>query len=97
MSNICNNTFYAHSENKENISVIVNFFEEWPYADIEDRGDSVDVYFDSKWVFPEEEMDNLYKSIPNKDSIYMRCLSVEYGLDYVAYWKCYEDGWYQEV
>lgn len=97
MANICDNTFYAYSENRENISTIVNFFKEWYGADIEDGGESVDVHFDSRWVFPEEDMDSLYKSIPDKDSIYMRCLSVEYGMDYVAYWKCFEDGWHQEV
>lgn len=97
MANICNNTFYAYSKDSENIKAIVNFFnDEWS-ADIEEGEDCVNVYFDSKWVFPENDMCNLLNSIPNKDDIYMRCLSVEYGLNYVAYWKCYGDYWYQEV
>ena len=97
MSNPCSNTFYAYSEDRKNIEAIIKFFNEWPYSDIEDSGESVDVYFESRWDFPEEEMKKLYESLPNKEDIYMRCLSVEYGCDYVAYWKCNEEGWYQEI
>ena len=97
MANICSNTFYACSEDRQNIDTIINFFHDWPYAEIEDSDTSVDVYFDSKRAFPEKEMTELYDLIPNKDDLYARCLSVEYGMDYVAYWKCNEEGWYQEV
>lgn len=38
-----------------------------------------------------------HKRLASKDDLYARCLSVEYGMDYVAYWKCNEEGWYQEV
>lgn len=93
MSNICSNTFYAYSENRDNIDVIINFFHKWPYSEIEDSGTSVDVYFDSNWIFPEEEMKKLYELIPNKEDIYIRCLSVEYGNLYHALWICSEDGW----
>lgn len=77
MANICDNTFYACSEDRQNIEAIINFFNGWSYADIEDSGESVDVYFESRWDFPEEEMKKLYESLPNKKDIYMRCLSVE--------------------
>ncbi len=93
MSNICNNTFFACSEDRQNIDTIINFFHDWHFADIEDSGDSVDVYFESKWYFPEEEMEKLYEAIPNKEDIYMRCLSVEYGVMYHSLWECGTDGW----
>lgn len=96
MANICDNIFYACSEDRQNIDTIINFFHDWPNADVEACEDCVDVYFESRWVFPEEEMKKLFDSLPNKDDIYMRCLSVEYGCDYVAYWKCNENGWYQQ-
>ena len=38
-------------------------------------------------------MRKLYESIPNKEDIYMRCLSVEYGCMYHALWECDENGW----
>lgn len=93
MSNPCNNTLYAYSEDRKNIEAIIKFFNKWPYSDIDDSGESVDIYFDSRWTFPEEEMKKLYESIPNKDNIYMRCLSVEYGCMYHALWECDENGW----
>ena len=93
MSNPCSNTFYACSEDRNNIEAIIKFFNEWPYSDVEDSGESVDIYFDSRWTFPEEEMKKLYESIPNKDDIYMRCLSVEYECMYHALWECDKEGW----
>lgn len=93
MANICDNTFYACSEDRQNIDTIINFFHDWPHVDIEDSGESVDVYFDSRWVFPEEEMNKLYESLPNKEDIYMRCLSYEFGNLYHALWVCDENGW----
>ena len=39
-------------------------------------------------------MNRLYEGIPNKEDIYMRCLSVEYGCLYHALWICEnEEGW----
>lgn len=93
MANICNNQMYIHSEDRQNIDTIINFFHDWPYAEIEDNDTSVDIYFDSRWVFPEEEMNKLYNIIPNKEDIYMRCLSYEFGNLYHALWICDEDGW----
>lgn len=98
MANICENEFYAYSEDKDNITVINKFLKDTFNADIECWNTSLDAYFDSKWDFPEVEMDKLFEIIPNKEDIYMRCLSVEYGQDYIAYWKCEDvNGWYQEI
>lgn len=93
MANICDNTFYAYSEDKDNIKVIKNYFEKWPGADCDINDGNIDIYFNSKWDFPKEEMDDLFKLIPNKKDIYMRCLSVEYGCMYHALWECNKDGW----
>ena len=93
MANLCDNTFYAYTEDSANVEVIKSFFDSWHDADCEVDGEQIDVYFSSKWDFPKEEMDNLFKAIPNKNDIYMRCLSVEYGCLYHALWICDEDGW----
>lgn len=99
MANICSNKFYAYSNNHNNIEYITKFFEKWNCygnAEIINSELDIDIDFNSKWSFPEEEMNKLFESIPDKDNIYMRCLSVEYGCDYVAYWKCVDKtGWYQ--
>ena len=93
MANICNNDFYATSENPENIKTIEKFFSEVPYADVDSFDNDITVYFESRWDFPEESMQELYDKIPDKEDIYMRCLSVEYGCLYHALWVCDKDGW----
>lgn len=97
MANICDNTFFASSENRENIDFILKFLEDnFEYVDYDYSDDAIDAYFEYKWSFPEELMEELYNKIPDKSDIYMRCLSVEYGLLYHALWVCDENGW-QEV
>ena len=93
MANICDNTFYAYSEDKENLKVIENFFRDWNNTDVKRSENTIECYFESKWIFPEDEMDKLYEKIPNKNDLYMRCLSVEYGCLYHALWVCDKDGW----
>lgn len=94
MANICDNTFYVCSTDRKNIDIIIEFFKNWPYTDITYSGESIVIYFDSKWTFPKVEMDKLYELIPNKEDIYMRCLSVEYGTMYHALWECDgKNGW----
>lgn len=93
MGNLCDNTFYAYTEDSKNIETIKDYFDKWPGADVEIDGEQVDVYFSSKWDFPLEAMTELFESIPNKKDIYMRCLSVEYDCLYHALWVCDKDGW----
>lgn len=95
MSNICNNEFYAYSNNDDNINVIYKFMDEYDGTSHLDGGiDYVECYFESKWDFPEEKMDDLFNSLPDKNDIYMRCLSTEYENEYVAFYVCRDsDGW----
>lgn len=97
MANICDNTFYAISNNEHNIGYIHNFFEEkCPYYDLGFKEyNEIEIYFESKWTFPEEFMQELIEGIPDKEDIYMRCLSVEYGDEYVALhkWEGDTDNW----
>lgn len=96
MANICTNTMYVESETRENLDSVITFFNNnLKYYDHEDDGDSLYISFDSRWVFPEELMEELFEAIPNKSDIYMRCLSVEYGCMYHALWYCDEDGWHE--
>ena len=95
MSNICENTLRVYSENSENLECIENFFKD--LGDVERIDDeNLEVYFDSKWRFPEEEMDKLYMKLPDKSSINMTCLSVEWGCLYCQFHNCNKDGWIAE-
>ena len=96
MANICTNTMYVESKTRENLDAVITFFNSnLKYYDYEDDGDSLYISFDSRWVFPEELMEELFEAIPNKSDIYMRCLSVEYGCMYHALWYCDENGWHE--
>lgn len=96
MANICDNQFYAYSNDPKNIEYILDFFNDWEgVCHGESTDDIIELYFESKWYFPEEEMEQLYQLIPNKSDIYMRCLSVEYGCMYHALWYCDESGWHE--
>ena len=96
MANICTNTMYVESETRENLDSVITFFiNNLNYYDYEDDGNSLDISFDSRWVFPEELMEELFEAIPNKSDIYMRCLSIEYGCMYHALWYCDENGWHE--
>lgn len=97
MANICSNEFYAFSEDENNIKVINDFLISQLNADTDVDKTTIDATFDSRWTFPENLMNELYDQIPNKQDIYMRCLSVEYGMDYVDYHKCEENGWYNAL
>lgn len=96
MANQCENHLYIESENEENINTILDFMSDhfWPY-DSDCNGDGINIIFTSKWIFPEELMNQLYESLPDKSDIHMRCLSVEYGCMYHALWYCDEDGWHE--
>ena len=54
----------------------------------------MDITFESKWTFPEEQMKDLYNHLPDKENdIYITCLSIEYGNLYHALWVCDKNGW----
>lgn len=96
MANICENSMFVQSEDCRNLDHIEKFMRSWTYADIEHvDNDIIEIYFDSKWDFPIDEMNKMVEDLPNKDDIYIRVLSVEYGEYYCAFhvydgvsWEC---------
>lgn len=97
MANVCTNMFYAYSEDINNLKFIFDFLRNnfISYLEITD-GECIDGTFDSRWTFPEEKMEELFSLIPNKEDIYMRCLSYEFGECYHALYICDEDGWLEQ-
>ena len=97
MANTCENTMHFYTTSKENIEYTKEWFNKnLPQGDVVADNDFVDVYFDSKWTFPEELMNKFYQDIPNKDDINIVVLSVEWGCYYCAFHTCDEDGWILE-
>lgn len=91
MANICDNRFILINEGdddeflkiKHRLIEIIGYDQhsllsgEITYED----EDFIEGYFESRWVFPEEIMKNI---IPEETNVYFRCLSEEYGCEYVA-------------
>ena len=96
MANICENTMHIYTEDKDNMDYFLACIKEMDEDDtkITHSDDMMlEVTFLSKWTFPEEEMDKLYKGIPNKDEFSITCLSVEWGQLYCQFATCNKDGW----
>ena len=97
MANICENSMRVFGSEK-NLEYIKKFFDNWTYADVDWYDDDrMEVTFESRWDFPEEQMKDLHSNLPDKeDDIYITCLSVEYGNLYHALWVCDKEGWKEE-
>jgi hypothetical protein len=97
MANICDNKFYIFCEDEkitEQISnKLTNLFNEDLYGEITyEDGVVLEGWFESKWRFPSDLFDNFFKEFAD-DTIYMRCLSEEYGMSLVSM-NIYSDcGW----
>lgn len=96
MANVCQNNMFVQSEDSRNLDHIEKFMRSWAYVEIESTDDEIlEIYFDSRWDFPIDEMNKMVEDLPNKDDIYIRVLSVEYGEYYCAFhvydgesWEC---------
>lgn len=94
MANICSNELHVYIEDKDNKECIIKFMDDnFNYVVLEASEDYLEISFDSRWIFPEKEMNELYEKLPNKDDIEMTCLSIEWGCYYCTFHTCDEDGW----
>ena len=95
MANVCDNSMHICTESNENITHIKTFLtKNFPGAIIEDQGSYLEAYFDSNWTFPEKEMDELYKTMPDKNDISIVCLSTEWGNYYTEFNFLDKNGWH---
>lgn len=103
MANICDNRFYFCCEH--NSEKYINNFKElqnnaygtfdFEVLDSDEDFCSIEGYFESKWDFPIDTI-NEYLKLDKDDDCYFRCLSEEYGEGYVAM-NIYRDGeWWEE-
>jgi hypothetical protein len=98
MANICDNRFFFCCEN--NSCKYINLFNElkdkfsYFMFDVIDYDDNdkfcaIEGEFESKWTFPANIFEDL--DFKEEDDCYFRCLSEEYGCEYVAM-NIYKDG-----
>ena len=99
MANICDNKFYIYCDSESVIEKIVEkldtLFEDTLDGEISYATDNaIEGYFDSRWAFPEDIFNDFFKEFDD-DSLYMRCLSEEYGCGLVSM-NIYVDGQWKE-
>lgn len=88
MANICYNTFYITCDNKQIMEKIIEKLDKLFQEEL-DGGISyadkifAEGYFDSKWRFPEYLFKDFFDEFSD-NTIYMRCLSEEYGMGIVS-------------
>lgn len=95
MANICDNHFILRSRNLDDFNKSKEALEEYVNEvggeiTYDDEEDLFEGYFDSKWTFPIEDLKNIIVG-----DVYFRCLSEEYGEEYVAM-NIYDNGWRDE-
>lgn len=110
MANDCTNMFYATikvdettDRHEEIYQKIVDFLEENEQLyHTELDVCFIEAEFGSRWVFPHEKMEEftnkLQEEYPKEyEDLYMRCLSYEFGCEYVDY-MIFENGkWYSKI
>lgn len=104
MANLCINMFYATikveetTERHEEIYQEINDFlgEKLTFYYSEFDECYIEIEFESKWTFPEQEVEEVTKQLQAKypcefQDLYMRCLSYEFGCEYVSY-RIFQNG-----
>lgn len=94
MANYATNLFFANTENEHDLDKIETFLDD-NFADcfIERSDNTVDAQFSSRWVYPEDEIDKLVKSLEAQDKIYIRILTYELEDEYVSFRTFSQGAW----
>ena len=100
MANICDNKFYITCDDEQIMEKIIEKLDKLFQESLDGEISYADElfaegYFDSKWSFPEHLFEDFFDEFAD-DTIYMRCLSTEYGCCYIAM-NVYSEGcWWDE-
>lgn len=85
MANYATNIFHASTENKQDLNKIEAFLDDNFKGFVNRYGDTVDAEFDSRWEYPEKEINELIALLVAKDKIYIRILTYELEDEYVSF------------
>lgn len=85
MANYATNIFHASTENEQDLDKIEAFLDENFNGYVERNDDTINAEFDSRWEYPEKEIDELIALLDAKDKIYIRILTYELEDEYVSF------------
>lgn len=86
MANYATNLFYAETQNGNDLKKVEDYLEK-NFCDcyVNRLEDAIDCEFSSKWIYPEEMIDNMISLLEDKDDIYIRVLTHELCNEYVSF------------
>ncbi|GAB6010464.1 hypothetical protein [Dysgonomonas reticulitermitis] len=95
MANICTNKLYLSTKDRDLRDRLKESIRQSFSCDTVLYGNGkvfdCEIEFDSKWTFPQGEMEKLTGGIPRESDLYIRVLSYEFGCEYVGF-NIYADG-----
>lgn len=99
MANVCDNKFLISCKDENIIEQISKklgeLFAEDLYGEITYEDERIiEGYFESRWRFPDDIFNNFFEEFKD-DSIYMRCLSEEYGCGLISMNVYSEGSWWE--
>jgi hypothetical protein len=89
MANICTNKLWLSTEDRQLRDRLMNTIRQSfrcvdeQVLDVSDF--ACEIEFDSRWTFPQKEMEALTKGLPEENDLYIRVLSYEFGCEYVGF------------
>lgn len=99
MANVCDNKFLISCENENIVEQISkkleSCFDEFLDGEITYQDERIiEGWFESRWRFPDDIFDDFFEEFKD-DTIYMRCLSEEYGCELVSMNVYSEGSWWE--
>ncbi|HIY88821.1 MAG TPA: hypothetical protein H9824_08980 [Candidatus Bacteroides pullicola] len=92
MANYATNLFYAETQNGNDLKKVEDYLEK-NFCDcyVNRLENAIDCEFSSKWIYPEEMIDNMLSLLKDKNDIYIRVLTHELCNEYVSF-RVYQNG-----
>lgn len=99
MANICDNKFLISCEDENIVEQISkkleSYFDEFLDGEITYEDERIiEGWFESRWRFPDDIFDDFFEEFKD-DTIYMRCLSEEYGCELISMNVYSEGSWWE--
>ncbi len=85
MANYATNIFHASTKNKQDLDKIEAFLDENFNGYVGRNDDTINAEFDSRWEYPEKEIDELVALLEAKEKTYIRILTYELEDEYVSF------------
>jgi len=89
MANICTNMLYLSTKDSRLRDTLMEAIDQSFYCtDVQFTDSNVfdcEIEFNSRWTFPQKEMEALTKELPEDNDLYIRVLSYEFGCEYIGF------------